>query len=399
MKIVFVTYHFWPPHFGGELKISIERFQTLVERGHSVTVLTSGVPGLPKQETRDGIKIIRSPMVADSRLARGVRRLVFPVWVASVMRNLEFDIVHHGGTGGVGVLSNFLGMSMVNNTAHRKGARTVIVHSLADTEEEMFSVRGLQRQIRNLYLKKTDAIVSVSPALHEGVKQVFPENSTEINNCIRDDLFFPIPQKERKKFREEHQIKEGEVVFSFLGSVCKRKGIDLVLKSFLVMQEQFPNWLLWVIGPKNKQENQNVDDEEIDKLLEQMEDNQSTIHFWGRIEDRKELAKILSSSDIFVFPTRKEGMPLAPLEALAAGTPIIISRIPGVTDLVNLDGKTGLYVEVNNLESLKAAMIQLGTNAKLRRLMGEAAHQRIKENFGWEKHIDEWESLYTSLKK
>jgi glycosyltransferase involved in cell wall biosynthesis len=44
-------------------------------------------------------------------------------------------------------------------------------------------------------------------------------------------------------------------------------------------------------------------------------------------------------------------------------------------------------------------MIQLGTNAKLRRLMGEAAHQRIKENFGWEKHIDEWESLYTSLKK
>jgi hypothetical protein len=108
-------------------------------------------------------------MVADSRLARGVRRLVFPVWVASVMRNLEFDIVHHGGTGGVGVLSNFLGMSMVNNTAHRKGARTVIVHSLADTEEEMFSVRGLQRQIRNLYLKKTDAIVSVSPALHEGV--------------------------------------------------------------------------------------------------------------------------------------------------------------------------------------------------------------------------------------
>jgi hypothetical protein len=61
MKILFVSYHYWPPHFGGELKISIERFESLVKRGHQVTALTSGVPGLPARETLNGIEIRRFP--------------------------------------------------------------------------------------------------------------------------------------------------------------------------------------------------------------------------------------------------------------------------------------------------------------------------------------------------
>ena len=121
------------------------------------------------------------------------------------------------------------------------------------------------------------------------------------------------------------------------------------------------------------------------------------IKYWGRIDNRDELTTILASSDVFVFPSRKEGMPLAPMEAMSAGVPVIISRIPGVTDQASIEGVTGRYIQVNDADELRNAMIELGSDPELRKRMGRAARQRIEQEFGWEKHIDEWEALYTSL--
>lgn len=397
MKILFISYNYWPPHFGGELKICIERFQSLINRGHTVTVLTSGVPDMPREEIVDWMTIKRSPIVHDSRAGRGFRRLYFPLWVFSQMKGLRVDIIHFGSMGSIGPVSNFLGMNLINLEAKLKGVKTVIVHNLADTEDEMFSNKGVIKKLRNLYLKRMDSIISVSPALHDAVRKFYPENARLITNCVRDDIFLPLNTPERDQFRKENGISDENLVFSFLGSVSKRKGFDLLLTAFRETQDYFPDGHLWVIGPKDVNENQNMVDEELKELIRSTETLHHKIKFWGRIENRSKLAKILSSSDIFVFPTRKEGMPLAPMEAMSAGVPLIISRIPGVTDLASIEGSTGLYIDVNDVEALKTAMIQLGTNATLRHSMGEAAHQRIKESFGWAKHINEWESLYTSL--
>jgi len=81
---------------------------------------------------------------------------------------------------------------------------------------------------------------------------------------------------------------------------------------------------------------------------------------------------------------------------MACGVPVIISQIPGITDQASIEGVTGRYIEVNNAEALRNAMIELGNGSELRQKMGKAARQRIVEQFGWEKHIDEWESLYTT---
>lgn len=396
MKIVFVSYYYWPPHFGGELKLSIERFQSLVERGHSVSVLTSGVPGYPKEEQIQGLRIIRSPILHDSRIGRGFRRLLFPVWASWQMLKRTPDILHHGGTGGIDPLTNYLGMSLLNRTAHAQGAKVVFVHCLADTEEEMFSATGYDRRLRNKMLNQVDAIVSVSPALHEGVLKVFPEKARLLVNGVRDDLFVPLKDEDRKIFRSENGISESEIIFSFLGTVSKRKGFDLLIRAFMEIFTEKANLRLWVVGPTNKQENQNVE-EDLAASIRFSEQEEQAVKFWGRIDDRQRLAKIIGSSDVFVFPSRREGMGLAPLEAMATGVPVIISRISGVTDLANVEGETGLYVSVNDLEALKSAMINLAADSQNRRAMGIKAHQRILSSFSWQKHIDGWENLYLNL--
>lgn len=397
MKILFASYYYWPPHFGGELKISIERFESLVQRGHKVTVLTSGIPGLPEREIVDGIEILRSPRIHDSRFGRGIRRLVFPIWASAQMRKMKFDILHHGGTGGITPLDNFFGMTLLNRCANKKGAAKVIVHSLADTETEVLVTQGFGSRLRNKNLGQMDCIVSVSPALHTGVARVFPEKAKMILNAVKDGVFKPLKKEKRRNFRQSNGIIEEQVVFSFLGTVSQRKGFDLLVPVFISLLMDNPSYRLWVIGPVSKVENQNVDEIAIERLISNSKDHSKGIKYWGRIDNRDELTTILASSDVFVFPSRKEGMPLAPMEAMSAGVPVIISRIPGVTDQASIEGVTGRYIQVNDADELRNAMIELGSDPELRERMGQAARQRIEQEFGWEKHIDEWEALYTSL--
>ncbi len=396
MNILFVSYHYWPPHFGGELLISIERFESLVQRGHRVIVLTSGASGFPDHEVINGIEIFRSPKVHSSKIGRGLRRLLFPLWAIRMMKKIDFDIVHFSGAGGVDPITSNFGNWLTCKAAKKRGAKLVWVHSLADTETEMFSEAGLDRRLRRFNLKQIDTIVAVSPALYEGVKKYYPNSALCLPCGIHDDIFSPCSDVERRASREEYSISENQIVISFLGSVGLRKGFDLLANTFLELNGQSPEWVLWVMGPYTKKENQNIDNSEVSDLIDRLQEFRN-VRFWGRIDDRKQLATLLALSDIFVFPSRKEGMGIAPMEAMAAGVPVIISRIPGVTDLANIEGKTGLYVEVGDVQSLKSAMVKLGTDKQLRQAMGKAAHERIRAEFGWVNYIDKWEQLYSSL--
>jgi len=396
MKILFLSYHYWPPHFGGELLISIDRFKSLVKRGHQVIVLTSGNPGMPEHEIVDGIEILRSPLVGKSRFARGLRRLVYSIWVRKQMRKLDYDVLHFANLGQVGWMDGLISGKLTLGLNQKLGHKAVWVHSLSDIETEDFSNRGLKLKVRNQILKKVALVVSVSPRLNEAVQKVFPDKAQELVCGVHDDLFTPMGVEEKTNFRQQSGVSEDDLVFSFLGSIGTRKGFDLVYKAFTEIEKERPAVKLWIIGPKSKQENQNLNDFEINQMIDEAEGSES-IRFWGRIDDRQQLAKILGSSDVFVFPSRKEGFGIAPLEAMATGIPVIVAKIPGVTDLANVEGETGYYIDVNDAQALKAAMVNMTLLAENRSQMGEKARKRIVDNFGWQAHIDRWEATYRAL--
>lgn len=396
MKIAFVSYFYWPPHFGGELLISIERFQSLVERGHEVHIFTSGVPGMTSEEIVDGLGIHRSPIVHDSRWGRGLRRILFPFWVRCKLQQYKPEIIHYGGVGGIGPINNWLGYALINRWAKLNDAKTVAVHSLADSNSEAFSQGGWWSFWRNRSFDGLNKIVSVSPLLDQGVKMVFPEKAELLTLGIRDDLFVPVPDEKRQQTRHTLEVANDEIVFSFLGTVNERKGFDLLLEAFSNLMLENSKIKMWVIGPYSKEESQNIvgsDGFYYDKSI----NTNVRIRFLGRIDDRDYLADLLASSDVFVFPSRREGFGLAPVETMAAGVPVIVSRIGGVTDLANVDGETGFYIEVGDVSGLVEAMRKLANDRELRERMGKAAHKRAVEYFGWQEHIDKWEGLYSDL--
>jgi glycosyltransferase involved in cell wall biosynthesis len=105
-----------------------------------------------------------------------------------------------------------------------------------------------------------------------------------------------------------------------------------------------------------------------------------TFHGW---QSREQLIGQYKRSNLFLFPSRHEGMPNAVLEAMASGLPVIASRIAGNEELV-LNDKTGLLVETEKVDELRNALHKLLNNASLRQKMGRASRLRVEEHYSWE---------------
>ena len=395
MKILFVTYSYWPPGFGGELLNSIERFASLSERGHEVTVLTSGRPGFAMHELHDCISIFRSPIIrTSSRIGKLLRRIAYVFWVLPKLFTCEVDAVHFGTMPGINRFTSAVTGLFFAIILRLRKTKTVFVQSLVFSEKDTLGISSFSGRFHKLFLSFTGVLVSVSPRIQTDTEKYF-KNATAlyIPYGVRDDIFIPLSPNELTRCRLELGFNSADVIFVFLGSIGRRKGFDILAEAFSELCTEYPDWRLLVIGPRSRQESQNIIDEEVKEVTAKICGNPNVMLF-GRIDDRMRLSKLIGSSDIFAFPSRREGMGIAPMEAMSAGVPPIIARIHGVTDQASIHNQTGLYVSVDDVNGLKEAMIRLGADARLRREFGSAARHVIEQQFSWQKYIDKWEELY-----
>jgi glycosyltransferase involved in cell wall biosynthesis len=104
-------------------------------------------------------------------------------------------------------------------------------------------------------------------------------------------------------------------------------------------------------------------------------------------------AKILPGFDVFALSSLWEGHPLSVLEAMAAGLPIVATRVNGITETV-LHGETGYVVPVGDPGSMAERLLEFITDSNLASRMGEAGRQRVLEQFSLERMLNFTESVY-----
>ena len=118
------------------------------------------------------------------------------------------------------------------------------------------------------------------------------------------------------------------------------------------------------------------------------------VHLLGLRDD---VDTILTAADIFAQPSLSEGLPLAVLEAMSFGLPVIATRVGGIPEAV-VDGETGYLVPPGDPETLAAALTRVIESADRGASMGSAGRERAAAEFSVERMTDAYRQLYHELR-
>lgn len=111
------------------------------------------------------------------------------------------------------------------------------------------------------------------------------------------------------------------------------------------------------------------------------------------VGERDDVPELLSSSSVFVLSSSSEALPVSVLEAMAAGLPVVATRVGGVPELV-VDGETGFLVPPSDAAALAAALQRLLDDPELRARLGAAGRARAEEHFALDSFVEGHLDLY-----
>ena len=175
---------------------------------------------------------------------------------------------------------------------------------------------------------------------------------------------------------------ETDHLMTLVATFKRQKGHRFLLEALSSLVPQFPNLHVLFVG----------DGELRDDLqsLTQKLNLEKNVHFLGM---RQDIPEILAISDSFVLPSLWEGLPMALIEAMASGLPVVATDVSG-TRQVMVPGETGILVVPGDADELADAITQLLTNPARAHAMGTSARQRVENLFSAQKQAREYMSLF-----
>ncbi|GAJ22860.1 unnamed protein product, partial [marine sediment metagenome] len=163
-------------------------------------------------------------------------------------------------------------------------------------------------------------------------------------------------------------------IILFLGRIHKIKGLDLLAKAFADLPKPLDNIKLVIVGPDDGYLSS------LKKLVTDLGINDKVL-FTGPLYGQEKL-KAYVDADVYVLPSFYEIFGITVLEALACGTPVIVTNRCGIADAIN--GQAGLVVPYDK-EQLQHALLHLLGDDKMRSQFSEKGKSLVREKFNWEK--------------
>lgn len=265
-------------------------------------------------------------------------------------------------------------------------ARRAGVPHVLRTEHLPFLIKKRWQHEEYMYrIGEVETIICVS----EGVRQSYLKaGAPESKMCVVRNGIRIVPHVGSGKTPKKRILKElglgpdARLVLT-VGRMKRQKGYRYLLGAVPDVVSQVPeaHFLFAGDGPLES------------KLKAQAESYglQRNVHFLGHRPDVREL---LSACDLFVLPSLFEGLPLVVLEAMAAGRPVVATRVCGTAEAV-MDGQTGRLVPARNSKALAKAKVQALRSPEEAASWGRAGCERVMRHFTSSRMVSETSSIYS----
>lgn len=182
---------------------------------------------------------------------------------------------------------------------------------------------------------------------------------------------------------EELQLNRDSPILLFVGKIMMSKGVTDLLDAY---EELDTDCTLIVVGPSK-------DDELVERLNGYA---QAEVRYLGYTEQDR-LDALFKLADLFVFPTRADVFPLVTLEAMAAGAPVVTTNVGGLPEQISEE--TGILVRPEDPKAITRAVDEFLKDEKRLQNASDAALERVRENFSWEKVAEETATTYMDILK
>lgn len=368
------------PSIGGAQVHTLRLSQKLRARDIDVVVVTRYHTGLARYEEVSGVPTYRVGAGAGPKALSALSFSQGAVRLLYTLRN-RYDIIHcHQMVSPmtIGLLAQALVHKPLVVNPHARG----VIGDIAVLTQR----RPITGRIRLAAAKQRgDAFVSISDDIGDELRGVgvAPQKLWSIPNGVDLDHFTPSAPEARSMLREQLQLPQAPTVL-FTGRLAQVKALDVLLNAWPLVRQQVPGARLLVLG----------DGEERAALEAQAKrlGVAESVTFYGSTAD---VAPFLRAADAYVLCSRSEGLPVALLEAMASGLPIVATNVGGMAQVLE-DGVTGRLVPVEDAPALASGLAE-ALSSPAASNWGEQGRKHVAAHFSLDAVAEQYIAMYEVL--
>lgn len=379
---------------GGQVVYVLELSKKLAQLGYEVDIWTRQFEDQPQIDVMtDQVRVIRMPCGGKDFIPKEYLYKKLPEWGENALRfirehNLKYEFVnsHYWDAGLAGQhLCDVLGIRHVH-TPHSVGIwkKKQMLKDYPEDADKFESTYNFDRRIHHemqLY-RECDLVVATTPVQTDMFAKDYEVPADKVPMIppgYDDNRFFPVGQASREALRQRFGFK-GKVIFA-LGRLATNKGYDLLIDAFTVVAEREPDAnLVLAVGGEQM-------DESEERILRELQAQvrglglQDRVSFTGYVSD-EDLADYYRAGDVFVLSSRYEPFGMTAIEAMACGTPTVVTTHGGLYRAI-FYGRHALFADTFDKWDLGITMMKpIRHPAIWQRLAQNGAH-RARSLFTW----------------
>ena len=376
---VLMVVRLFHPWIGGTERQAQKLARALAAGGTDVQVVTGRwFRGTRRHETIDGIPVSRNHTLWEFFGIRGLRKVGGYLYIVTLVwhlwrRRRTYDVIHVHGlnyhTYGATLASAWLDKPIITKLANSGAASDL--DKMRHDRQLKFARLMLRRSLTgDRFVALNDVIVD--ELLAAGVDQ---HRIIQIPNGV--DL--------PRRARVDYDI-DGPARVVFVGRLHPQKGLDTLLTATHTLLAHDPGSIrLYLVGDGPARA-------DLEALAARLGIS-AEVDFTGSTDD---VDAYLDMADVFVLPSRAEGLSNALLEAMAKGLPVAASRIPGNSDVID-SGVNGVLFAVDDPEALASTLRTMIGDRTLRERLGRAARRHVVQHYSFAEVARRYRGLYLQL--